>query len=74
MQFELEIQKVHESYESLVHSSQKRERLERIMKLRLEDEIKKLQAQNRIYRGKLYKFNIRPVLKLLDLLKKVLFV
>ncbi|XP_076453945.1 uncharacterized protein LOC143289041 isoform X2 [Babylonia areolata] len=44
--FELEIQKVHEAYESLVKSSQKRERLEAAIKLKLEEEVKKLQSQN----------------------------
>lgn len=44
--FELEIQKVHEAYESLVKSSQKRERLEAAIKLKLEEEVKKLLSQN----------------------------
>lgn len=44
--FELEIQKVHEAYESLVKSSQKRERLEAALKTKLEEEVKKLRLQN----------------------------
>lgn len=51
-QFELEIQRVHESYESLVKSSQKRERLEGALKMRMEEEIKKLKAENRQLKGK----------------------
>ncbi|KAL5005490.1 hypothetical protein ScPMuIL_018946 [Solemya velum] len=49
--FELEIQKVHEAYELLVKSSQKRECLEAMMKKRLEGEIKKLQAENKALKG-----------------------
>jgi len=45
-QFELEIQKIHENYESLVKSSKKREQLEVAMKKRLEDELKKVKAIN----------------------------
>lgn len=48
----MEIQKVHEAYESLVQSSQKREKLERMMKKRLEDEIRKLLTQNKTLKGK----------------------
>ncbi|XP_041358557.1 angiomotin-like isoform X2 [Gigantopelta aegis] len=44
--FELEIQKVHDAYESLVKSSQKRERLELTMKKRMEEEINKLKTKN----------------------------
>ena len=46
MQFELEIQKVHEAYESLVKSSKKREYLEQVMKKRLEEELKAARQQN----------------------------
>lgn len=46
MQFELEIQKIHENYESLVKSSRKREQLEVAMKKRLEDELKKVKTIN----------------------------
>ncbi|XP_056004959.1 angiomotin-like protein 1 isoform X2 [Ostrea edulis] len=45
--FEFEIQKVHEAYESLVKSSQKREKLESIMKKKLKEELRKLQATNK---------------------------
>lgn len=45
--FEYEIQKVHEAYESLVKSSQKREKLEAIMKKKLKEELTKLQATNK---------------------------
>ncbi|XP_061184323.1 angiomotin-like isoform X2 [Saccostrea echinata] len=45
--FEFEIQKVHEAYESLVKSSQKREKLEAIMKKKLKEELTKLQATNK---------------------------
>lgn len=45
--FELEIQKVHDAYESLVKSSKKRERLESLMKKKLEEEVKKLSSENK---------------------------
>lgn len=45
--FELEIQKVHEDYESLVQSSAKREKLEALRKKKYEDEIRKLRAVNK---------------------------
>lgn len=50
--FEYEIQKVHEAYESLVKSSQKREKLEAIMKKKLKEELMKLQATNKQLQGK----------------------
>lgn len=50
--FEYEIQKVHEAYESLVKSSQKREKLEAIMKKKLKEELTKLQATNKQLQGK----------------------
>jgi ribosome-binding protein aMBF1 (putative translation factor) len=50
----MEIQKVQEAYESLVKSSQKRERLENALKVKLEEEVKKLKAQNEELRGKHY--------------------
>ena len=46
LQFELEIQKVHEAYEALVHSSKKREYLEVMMKKKYEEEIKNIKAVN----------------------------
>ena len=46
VQFELEIQKVHEAYESLVKSSKKREYLEQVMKKRLEEDLKSARQQN----------------------------
>ncbi|XP_015917379.1 angiomotin isoform X2 [Parasteatoda tepidariorum] len=45
--FEMEIQKVHKAYEDLVHSSEKREKLERTIRSRLEMEIGRLQEQNK---------------------------
>lgn len=51
-QFELEIQKVHDAYESLVKSSKKRERLESLMKKKLEEEVKKLSSENKQLKGK----------------------
>ncbi|XP_067669621.1 angiomotin-like isoform X2 [Haliotis asinina] len=51
--FEFEIQKVHEAYESLVKSSEKRERLEATLKKRLEDELKKARAENTDIREKM---------------------
>lgn len=42
----MEIQKVHEGYESLVKSNMKREQLEVAMKKRLEDDLKKVKAMN----------------------------
>ncbi|KAL3846484.1 hypothetical protein ACJMK2_017471 [Sinanodonta woodiana] len=56
--FEMEIQKVHEAYESLVKSSQKRERLEALMKKKLEDEVKKLQQQNTELKEQIESFGI----------------
>ncbi|OWF55182.1 angiomotin-like isoform X2 [Mizuhopecten yessoensis] len=53
--FEMEIQKVHEAYESLVQSSQKREKLEKMMKKRLEEQIRKLVCQNKTFKDKLDK-------------------
>ncbi|XP_060073954.1 angiomotin-like isoform X2 [Ylistrum balloti] len=53
--FEMEIQKVHEAYESLVQSSQKREKLEKMMKKRLEEQIRKLLSQNKTMKEKLEK-------------------
>lgn len=44
-QFELEIQKVHESHEALVKSSQKQEGLWLAMRRKLEDRVKELEAQ-----------------------------
>ena len=49
--FELEIQKVHEAYESLVKSSQKREKLEAALKAKLEEEVKKLKTSNQQLTG-----------------------
>ncbi|XP_046369226.2 angiomotin-like isoform X2 [Haliotis rufescens] len=51
--FEFEIEKVHEAYESLVKSSEKRERLEATLKKRLEDELKKARAENTEIREKM---------------------
>lgn len=51
--FEMEIQKVHEAYESLVKSSQKRERLENALKAKLDEEVKKMRAQNDELRAQL---------------------
>ncbi|XP_033759809.1 angiomotin-like isoform X1 [Pecten maximus] len=62
--FEMEIQKVHEAYESLVQSSQKREKLEKMMKKRLEEQIRKLLSQNKTLKEKFEKSshgsNIEP--------------
>jgi 23S rRNA pseudoU1915 N3-methylase RlmH len=58
--FEFEIQKVHEAYESLVKSSQKREKLESIMKKKLKEELIKLQATNKKLQGETFNFyNVR---------------
>ena len=46
-QFELEIQKVHKSMEELMMSSEKKERLERAIRYKLEIESRRLQQQNR---------------------------
>ncbi|KAK3590009.1 hypothetical protein CHS0354_035039 [Potamilus streckersoni] len=56
--FEMEIQKVHEAYESLVRSSQKREMLEALMKKKLEEELKKLQQQNTELKEQIESFGI----------------
>ncbi|KAG8194505.1 hypothetical protein JTE90_013258 [Oedothorax gibbosus] len=45
--FELEIQKVHKAYEDLVHSCEKRERIEKSIRSRLEVEIRRLQDHNK---------------------------
>lgn len=45
VQLELEIQNVHEAYESLVKSSQKREILEAAVKSKLEEEVRRLRLQ-----------------------------
>lgn len=50
--FEFEIQKVHEAYEALVKSSQKREKLEAIMKKKLKEELTKLQGTNKQLQGR----------------------
>lgn len=52
----MEIQKVHKAYEDLVHSSEKRERLERSMRSRLEIEIRRLQEHNKELRGNIFLF------------------
>lgn len=57
--FEFEIQKVHEAYESLVKSSQKREKLESIMKKKLKEELRKLQATNKQLQGEPFLFFTR---------------
>ena len=51
--FELEIQKVHEDYESLVQSSAKREKLEALRKKRYEEEIRKLLKSNKQLQDKI---------------------
>ena len=51
-QFEIEIQKVHDSYESLVKQSQRRESLEKIMRFRLEAETRKLSETNKELKGR----------------------
>lgn len=53
MQFELEIQKVQKAYQDLVHSSEKRETLEKAIRARLEAEIRHLSGQNKELRGSL---------------------
>ncbi|GFT16926.1 angiomotin [Nephila pilipes] len=55
--FELEIQKVHKAYEDLVHSSEKRERLEQSIRTRLEMEIRRLQERNKELREHLESIN-----------------
>lgn len=55
--FELEIQKVHKAYEDLVHSSEKRERLEQSIRTRLEMEIRRLQEHNKELREHLESMN-----------------
>lgn len=51
-QFDLEVQKVHQSYEDLVKSSEKRESLSRAVRMKLEMEIKRLQDLCRDLKGK----------------------
>ncbi|XP_022248541.1 uncharacterized protein LOC106465007 [Limulus polyphemus] len=51
--FELEIQKVHQSHEELVRSSEKREKLERAIRTHLEMEIRRQQENNRELKGQL---------------------
>ncbi|XP_064638236.1 angiomotin-like isoform X2 [Lineus longissimus] len=74
--FELEIQKVHESHESLVRSSKKRESLEATMRLKLENECKKLKDVNKDLKDQLEKALSQPMtcngsLKDSDLRKEV---
>lgn len=47
----MEIQKVHQSHEELMHSSEKKEKLERAIRYKLEIDIKRLQDQNKILKG-----------------------
>ena len=51
-QFEVEIQKVHQSHEELMRSSEKKEKLERAIRYKLEIEVRRLQEENRCLKGK----------------------
>ena len=51
LQFEVEIQKITDAYESLVKHSTKRENLDKVMRLRLETEVKKLRENNQDLKG-----------------------
>lgn len=57
LQFEMEIQKVHQSHEELVRSSDKREHLEKAIRARLEGEIRRLLESNRELKGKRVNFS-----------------
>lgn len=61
--FEMEIQKVHEAYESLVKSSKKREYLEQMMKKRLEEELKAVRQQNETLSRQLEDAGLKPLNK-----------
>ncbi|CAH1781084.1 unnamed protein product [Owenia fusiformis] len=51
--FELEIQKAQENYDMLVKSSEKRENLEKAMRCKLDNDIKKIQDNNRDLKAQL---------------------
>jgi len=57
-QFELEIQKVHQSHEELMRSSEKKEKLERAIRYKLEIDSRRLQEQNRYLKGIFELFNL----------------
>ena len=50
-QFDNEIEKVHEAYESLVKHSQKRESLEKAMRCKLEANVNTLKHNNQLLKG-----------------------
>ena len=50
-QVEHEIQKVSDAYEMLVQHSQKRENLEKVMRFKLDAEVKKLNEANKELKG-----------------------
>lgn len=47
VQFEQGIQQVHQSHEELIRSADKKEKLERAVRYKLEIELRRLQAQNK---------------------------
>ena len=47
----MEIKKISDAYESLVRHSQKRENLEKLMRLKLDAEMKKFKAVNQELKG-----------------------
>ena len=51
LQFEMEIKKISDAYEGLVKHSQKRENLEKLMRLKLDSEMKKFKAVNHELKG-----------------------
>lgn len=57
-QFELEIQKMHQSYEDLMHSAIKKEKLEKALRYKLEIEIRKLQEENRLLKEQLQQTSV----------------
>jgi len=47
----MEIQKVHQSHEELMRSSEKKEKLERAIRYKMEIDAKRLQEQNKLLKG-----------------------
>ncbi|XP_054167372.1 angiomotin-like [Oppia nitens] len=68
--FEIEIQKVHQSHEDLMRSSEKKEKLERVIRYKLEIDVRRLQDQNRDlkiqFESALSHISKRPISESLD--------
>lgn len=47
----MEIQKVHQSHEELIQTSEKKEKLEKALRYKFEIQIKRLQEENRCLKG-----------------------